>query len=371
MYTTCFDTCIMSQSNDMRLILHMASDNKHVQQLKEIPILSIADLLGFDVKHNKTYCFQGHDKATPSLSFTPDKNLWYCFGCGLGGSNIDLIMQVNNCSFKDAISWLDINSSSNRATQFKGTTSIPPRRASSINFKAKATIKDTHNYTPDSDVYEWFLNHCKLSDEGLKYLTSRGYKDKIIKRFKIVELNNIDIALDISKRKWGLSRLMNCGLITKRKNTKYGSQYRLAWWDRAILFPFYENGRITYIQGRRLYSNDPKYIGLKGIEKPMFNIDIINNATFGSKVYICEGVTDAISAAQLGFQAVGILGASSFKAEWANEFKDFDVLVVPDRDSGGEKFATSVKYAFKRIGKIINEVDVTPSLDLTDYLTQK
>ena len=60
------------------------------------------------IKKTKAYCFAGHDSATPSLSFRTENNLWKCFGCGLGGSNIELVQNVLQLNKRESAEWLKV-----------------------------------------------------------------------------------------------------------------------------------------------------------------------------------------------------------------------------------------------------------------------
>ena len=77
-----------------------------LDEIKRLPIRGVAKRLGIKVlSGSRAMCFGRHDKLTPSLSFHVRKNYWHCFGCGLGGSTIDLVMRVLGCDFKTALSW--------------------------------------------------------------------------------------------------------------------------------------------------------------------------------------------------------------------------------------------------------------------------
>lgn len=67
----------------------------------------IADVIGGYVKLKKngaeySACCPFHDEKTPSFSVIPNKDMYYCFGCGAGGDVIDFVMDFNQCSFVDA-----------------------------------------------------------------------------------------------------------------------------------------------------------------------------------------------------------------------------------------------------------------------------
>ena len=86
------------------------------------PLLDYAEQQGWKLKRvgaNFVCCCPLHDETTPSFTFNPGKNLWKCFGCGAGGSVIDLHAQLRALSIGEAMRELSTRggpevSSSNR-----------------------------------------------------------------------------------------------------------------------------------------------------------------------------------------------------------------------------------------------------------------
>jgi DNA primase catalytic core len=330
-----------------------------IEELNSIPIMDIANRLGIKIHKNKAMCFKGHDHRTPSLSFSPTKNLWHCFGCDLGGNNITLVREYHGYTFKEAIKWLEesYNLSTkpcvNRYTLFsRNTVSV-----------IKTCDDQKQCLSTDHEIYGGFYSQCSLSKKGKDYLVSRGYTLKTIQHFGIRDIINIK---DIEK--WLLNnfereRLLKSGLMVIRRGG-----LRLIWWDYTVLFPFFENERIAYLQGRRLESISPKYLGLLGIAKPLYNRNVLINLSPNSPVLICEGITDTLTASQLGFNAVGVLGAASFRKEWVNDLTKFRIMVIPDNDSAGKMFEQKVKNAFQEKGHVIEVIQIKIGKDLSDLL---
>jgi DNA primase len=332
--------------------------------IRAVSIIKIAQDLGITVKKNKAMCFVGHDKKTPSLSFSEDKNVFNCFGCGVKGSNIGLVMQINRMDFKEAIKWIDAN--------YIGSISWRGRVTKSEYKKVSTERKDTGLYPkeeyltgPDPEVYEWFINKCSLRNSGHEYLVGRGFTDTTISRFNFKELINPGRAFQATVNLWGIERAERCGLI---KFDDENSKYKLIWWDHTILIPFTKDKKVVYIQGRRLPTYGAKYVGMKGITKPIFNAEILLKLKKGETVYICEGVPDAVAACQLGLNSVGILGASSFNLEWLDLFTHLNVYVVPDKDQAGSQFAEKIQHLFASKGKIVQALSVQRGKDLAEYL---
>ena len=216
---------------------------------RDLSILDVAAMLGIKVHSNKAPCFGGHDKKSQSLTFTPAKNLWHCFGCGKGGSNIDLVMEVRGLAFPEAVDWL--------ATAFglwlpdaaiRARRNVRGASAPRQNHAASETSSDeSPKCQPDPEVYGWFLSKCSISSRAISYLQEeRGFTRETIEQFGIRDLTSPPRAFSNSIRKWGVDRLVACGLVKRVETSpRNPAGVRLAWWDYTLLFPFLEGDRVV------------------------------------------------------------------------------------------------------------------------------
>jgi len=325
------------------------------------PILGIAKLFGIEVNsHGKALCFGGHDKQTKSLSFSEDKNEWHCFGCSLGGGPIQLVAHVKGFDNKTAAIWI-VNNLSHSFQKFRPTVN---NHSISRNFLQSPSDETLNEYKCNPEIYKFLLDNSPLLPSGRSYLNGRGFNDEIINRFKIGQVEIFPHLITKLKTNFGEDALIKCGLLKRDKSV---NQLRFAWWDSVIIFPFYENSNLLYLQARRLYKENPKYVNLNKIKIPLFNAELLHNLKPKSRVYICEGIPDTIMACQLGFIAVGVLGASGFKKEWVPDLISFSITVIPDSDAAGQKFYESVQDAFKPFGLSVEKITLPPNTDLTEY----
>ena len=334
-----------------------------LDRLKSIPIVDVARLLNIEIKNKMALCFAGHD-TVPSLSFTPERNLWYCFGCKRGGTNIQLVKYYFNISDGEAIQWL--------AEQF----SIAPISKASANkltgkkhihkqIAEKSKKVDSNIYQPDSEIYNWIIEKCGLSTKAYDYLiNNRKYKRSTIDYFQIKSISYPQKLFYKMRNLWDLSRLINCGLVYKNKQGNYG----LIWWKPVIIFPFWIDNKIKYLQGRSLDNANPKYINLKGIKKPIFHSQILDNIKPLDRICICEGIPDTMMAYQYGWNAIGVLGTSTIDPVWIEKMLELEIIVIPDSDLAGENFAEAIKKAFAQYGKLIRSVLLTNKKDLAEFL---
>lgn len=336
--------------------------------LKQLPILEIARMLGIKVRGTKAMCFTGHDKKSASLSFSPNKNDWRCYGaCGLHGDGIALVMEVLGIDFKAAIEWLSSNFSVNvpsvgAVTQRKPRV-IRRQPLSSIPTKLK---QDGH-FVGDYEIYDWLIKKCaRVSGaKGVNYLASHGIPMSVANCFEVRELRDPSRAMRELVKKWGAERVYRSGLAWGSA----GVPERLIWTSYALLFPAFENRAVTYIQGR-LFEGKYKFMSPRGVEKPLFNTDRLSSLSAGMRIHICEGIPDAIALEAIGLAAVAVLGATSFRAEWVDLFMKFDVVLLPDGDAGGASFLATISKMFADRGKAVRHVRLPEGKDAAEIIAQ-
>lgn len=330
-------------------------------ELNKIDILRVANNFEIDTSKRNTYCFKGHDEKTPSLYFSPDKNSWYCFGCDIGGGPIQLVQEVMGLDKLDAAKWL-----TNNYLQYK--TPLITSKKYQYNKKENFNLKKKLA-SPDHEIYEWILSESPLNKTGLSYLiNTRGFNQSTIDFFKIGEINKLDELFNDLIQTWGYERVFKSGLIKQYQDKNNKTKDLFLWNGKYLIIPFFKDNQVIYIQGRALTSKKLRYLGLRGIEKPLFNISILEDLEPGESIYICEGVFDAMAAYQYGLNSVAILGASSFNKDWVVFFKKFKVCVIHDNDKAGIKSYNKIKNLFASYGKITNAIEIGDHKDLADYL---
>ena len=238
--------------------------NSNIDEIKRLPIRKVATRLGIKVlKGNNAMCFAGHDKLTPSLSFHVRKNYWHCFGCGVGGSPIDLVKGYLGCDFKGALRWF--------ANEFRVQAACGRggfRSHSKRHIEGRQVIRpnqvqtkqdEPSEFAPDPELYAWFVAKCGRVSQpaGLHYLKEHGIPLDIAEKFGVHEILNPARALRCLVEQWGQKRVYRSGLLGGKTD---GPQW-LIWSSYALLFPFRQGKNIAYIQGR-LFTGGRKFVNL-------------------------------------------------------------------------------------------------------------
>ncbi|GAB3508327.1 CHC2 zinc finger domain-containing protein [Emticicia fontis] len=310
--------------------------NDLLQRVKEIDIRQVARDLGFDVIQTRRMLCPFHVEDTPSLVFyPPPQNEFHCFGCGKRGDVINLYANVCQIDFKTALEEL----ASRYIPNYDGTGSKKTRK---IDVKSIYTRKSVEEKTfvfheKFSDIYEDFQKFCisqpatESARKAAEYLRGRGIDDWTIRYFKLFVIKNYGLANDYLKEKYTTADLIASGIVNERGN--------LVFFKHPIIIPYYQNGRIVYLQGRTI-DNPPegtnKYQFLTGIPRTVFNIDSLKNLRGNAEVYLTEGAFDCMTLVKHGMIAVSLGSAKTFKKEWIKLFRKFNIWIWFDNDTAGQ-----------------------------------
>jgi DNA primase len=343
-----------------------------VEEITRLPIKDVAFRLGITVlRGNKAMCFGGHDKLTPSLSFHVRKNFWHCFGCGLGGNTINLVKCFLGCDFKTALKWFEDEFGVGGGRVRGGWRLAPRRLPKGLQEIPSRSIRPAEGESSDSaidtEVYTWLVAKCGPVSQpvGLRYLNEHGISPDIAERFGVREMQDPVRAFRCLIKQWGKDRVFRSGLV-------WGTAHRpsgLIWTSYTLLFPFYRGQDVAYLQGR-LFKGERKYVNLRGIAKPLYNIDRLRSLPVGRRIHICEGVPDALSLESNGLPAIGVLGANSFRAEWVEDLLPYTIVVTPDGDRAGRTFGRKIEEFFGARGKGIITVAPPAGKDVADVIAQ-
>jgi hypothetical protein len=364
-------------------------------EIYKLPIKDVAKSLGIEVIGNRGRCFNtaGHQNGdrNPSLIFGVNSNAWKCPVCnfdfqhpsGAGyGSAIDLVMLYYGIDFKEALNWfVDRYHVNNKASgvaykPLKSVKGISDRGISGQNrIKNTAgsgkTVNTVEISNKNIEIYGTFVEHLgNISPIGKQYLNSRGISDFLISEYKLTDIKDNDKTAEYLKTKFNMDDLLSSGLFRISGKTK---KPYFALFSHRLIFPFYRDNSVVYIQGRDITSNAKTKYYNSGTEIPCpYNVNLIRNNPDirGEQVYITEGIIDCLSLMELGYNAVGVVGIGGFKKDWVSMFKDIRVYLAFDNESS-EALREAVRKSVRNIVNMFAEVSgqrigfITP-LDLKD-----
>ncbi len=297
-----------------------------------------------------------HGEKTPSFTVYPDNNSFYCFGCGAGGSMINFIMKIEHLSFSDAVRFL--------ADRYG--LAMPVQDEEDVSGKLRRRIMEA-NREAARLFHRWLYE--PVGREGLEYYRSRGYGDRIIRRFGLgYAPDSFHMLHDALAAKGFRDEELVTGWLCRQKNGVYDA------FRHRVMVPIIDvRGNVIAFGGRVLDDSKPKY--LNSGDTPVFqkthNLFALNFAKeTGRRLILCEGYMDVIALHQAGFsEAVAALGTSftmdhaALAARYADE-----VFVVFDADSAGKKGAVRAMELLRRTGVRVRVVTVPQGKDPDEYL---
>ncbi|TIH11076.1 DNA primase [Pseudomonas leptonychotis] len=286
---------------------------------------------------NYTACCPFHKEKTPSFSVSPDKQFYYCFGCGAGGNALGFVMDHDQLDFPQAIEDLA-----------KRAGMEVPREEGGRNNKPRQPT-DSPLYpllTAAAEFYKQALKNHPQRKAAIDYLKGRGLSGEIARDFGMgfapPGWDNLHkhLASDSLQQK----AMIDAGLLVE--NAESGKRYD-RFRDR-IMFPIRDSrGRVIAFGGRVLGDEKPKY--LNSPETPVFHKGQELYGLFEARkhnrdldeIMVVEGYMDVIALAQQGLRnAVATLGTATSEEHLKRLFRVVpSVLFCFDGDAAGRNAA--------------------------------
>ena len=286
---------------------------------------------------NYTACCPFHKEKTPSFSVSPDKQFYYCFGCGAGGNALGFIMDHDNLDFPQAVEELA-----------KAAGMEIPREESGRPHKPRQPT-DSPLYpllTAAADFYRQALKSHPARKAAVDYLKGRGLTGEIARDFGLgfAPPGWDNLYKHLSSDTLQQKAMIDAGLLVE--NAETGKRYD-RFRDR-VMFPIRDSrGRIIAFGGRVLGDDKPKY--LNSPETPVFHKGQELYGLFEARkftrsldeIIVVEGYMDVIALAQQGLRnAVATLGTATSEEHMKRLFRVVpSVLFCFDGDQAGRNAA--------------------------------
>ncbi len=306
-----------------------------------------------------------HNEKTPSFTVVPGKNMYYCFGCGAGGSAVTFLMKYNNSTFTEALQEL-----ADRA----GIT-LPVRELSEEAGKREKHRQDLLAVNKETATYYYKLLRSRRGERGMRYFAGRQLSPETLNTFGLGFADGSRNDLTAYLRKKGFSDDLILESDVALFNEKQGVHDR--FWNR-VMFPIQDvRGRVIGFGGRVLGDSKPKYINSSDTE--IFdkgrNLYALNLARRSKKDYLilCEGYMDVIAMHQAGFiEAVASLG-TAFTPGQASLLHRYTnrVLLAYDSDGAGVRAALRNIGILRSAGLDTAVIDLRPHKDPDEFIKKE
>jgi len=328
----------------------MASD---VEKIKER--LGIVDVISSYLKLEKAgknlkACCPFHNEKTPSFFVSPERDSFYCFGCGVKGDIFSFVESFEGLDFRGALDVLALKAGVNLV---KENPKLKNQRERIFSIMEKAT--------------SFFEEKLQQSSQSKSYLKKRGLNEETIKLFRLGFIPEEWRLLYNFLKKEGFndSDIQEAGLV--RKNEK-GDFYD--WFRGRIIFPITDSsGRTIAFSGRLLeaFNNEEKDKSPKYINSPetmIFNKSKVLYGIDKAKIPIrkkdfcilVEGQIDILMAHQIGYRNTVALSGTALSKDHLTIINRLTnkLILAFDADSAGfeatkrgAKIALSLGIDFK------------------------
>ena len=304
-----------------------------------------------------------HNEKSPSFSVSPDKQIFHCFGCGVGGNVFHFIQKVENISFVESVQML-----AERANIKLPTLSNYEDEKVA---KLKAKVYDVNQFTAEFYHKNLYRPESKL---GQEYIKKRKLDNNTLKSFLIGYSGQFD-ELYKALRKEGFQdeEILASGLVNKSREGMYIDRYR-----NRVMFPIQDvRNRVIAFGGRVLDDSKPKYINSpenivysKG--RNLFGLNVAKKFNPGvmKRLLIVEGYMDAISLFQRGItNVVASLGTALTDAQGRLLRKSTEQVILGyDADGAGQAAIVRGMDILQSMGCDIRVLQISGAKDPDEYV---
>ena len=268
-----------------------------------------------------------HKEKSPSFSVSPDKQIFHCFGCGVGGNVYTFLMKIEGINFIEAIQMLAERANINLPTL--------ENNADTAKEELKAKVYKVNAFTADFYHKNLYLPTAKIAQE---YVKKRKLSNETLKSFQIGFSGKFDeLYQELKKQGFQEREILESGLVNKNEKGQYIDRYR-----NRLMFPICDvRGKVIAFGGRVLDDSKPKYINSpenvvysKG--RNLFGLNVAKKGDL-SKILIVEGYMDVISLHQRGItNVVAPLGTALTQQQgWLLRKNAQQIILSFDSDEAG------------------------------------
>lgn len=303
-----------------------------------------------------------HGEKTASFSVSGQRQMYHCFGCGVGGNVVTFLMEYENFTFPEAIQHLAERAGIKLPQQ--EYTPEAKRRAD-----RRLRLLDINR---EAAKFYYVQLKNEAGKAAYEYFKKRGLSDETITRFGLgySDRSGRELYRYLKTQGYEDDILKESGLFTFDERRGVYDKF----WNRAM-FPIMDgNSKVIGFGGRVMGEGEPKY--LNSPETTVFdksrNLYALNYARQTRKSYflLCEGYMDVISLHQAGFtNAVASLG-TAFTGLQANLIARYvkEVYITYDSDGAGQKAALRAIPILRDAGISAKVVDMKPYKDPDEFI---
>ncbi len=313
-------------------------------------------------------CCPFHHEKTPSFTVSPDKGMYYCFGCKAGGNAINFISSIESVSKGDAI----------RILAKEANLEVPQAKSGGKDYAADAKKKE-RLYNLMREAARHYHDNLSLpaAKEAREYLKRREVGENLIRRFGLgYSVSGAEIVNYLSKLGYTKTEMKEAGIAAQRADEYYDVFFG------RLIFPIINNyGEVVSFGGRVLAQNPDFAKYRNGSQTDIFDksrniyaVNLLKKRKQSPKglpyIIMCEGYMDVISLHKAGFDmAVASMGTSLTQTQ-AKLLKNYcdRIYISYDGDGAGQKATLRGLDILAEAGLNVKVVQLPEGLDPDDVI---
>ena len=301
-----------------------------------------------------------HNEKSPSFSVSPDKQIFHCFGCGVGGNVITFVSKIEGLNFVETVQMLAERANIQLPTLENNgdmQKEILKDKVYKINEFA-AEYYHQNLYKPQAKIAQEYVKKRQLSNETLKSFKI-GFSGKFDELFK-----------ELRKQGFEEKEILESGLVNKNDKGQYIDRYR-----NRLMFPICDvRGRVIAFGGRVLDDSKPKYINSpenivysKG--RHLFGLNVAKKGDT-KRLLIVEGYMDVISLHQRGItNVVAPLGTALTEQQgWLLRKNAEQIILSFDSDEAGLQAKLRALEILQNMGCDLRVLQMDGAKDPDEYI---
>lgn len=303
-----------------------------------------------------------HKEKSGSFCVSPDKQIFHCFGCGVGGNVFHFIGKIENINFKESVELL-----ANRVgMELPQSDSVEDDRFARL----KSRVHELNKCTAEFYHQNLYKPTAKPAQE---YVKKRRLDNKTLKTFMIGYSGRFnELYTQLKSKGFTEEEMLASGLVNKNRDGQFIDRYR-----NRLMFPILDaRDRVIAFGGRVLDDSKPKYINSpenvvysKGRHLFAFNVARKNNP---KTIIVVEGYMDAISLHQRGINnAVASLGTALTEAQGRLLRRSCEKVIIGyDADGAGQAATLRGLEILQNLGCDIRILQIEGAKDPDEFVVK-
>lgn len=303
-----------------------------------------------------------HNEKSPSFSVSPDRQIFHCFGCGVGGNVYTFLMKIEGITFKESLEQLAERANIQLPTLENNADTAKEELKAKVYKVNEFTAEFYHQnlYKPTAKIAQEYVKKRRMNKETLEAYRI-GYSGKFDELYKALKAQG-----------FGEKEILESGLVNKNENGTYIDRYR-----NRLMFPICDvRGKVIAFGGRVLDDSKPKYINSpenvvysKG--RHLFGLNVAKKYS-EKRIIIVEGYMDVISLHQRGItNVVGALGTALTEQQgWLLRKSTEQVVLGFDADGAGQTAVARSMEILQKMGCDMRVLQIEGAKDPDEFIVK-